>query len=356
MRVHPVDPGERLGRQRRPSDALECLLPRRIGVDADELGAHEPARRGGVVAEQRPQAASLEGGEETDHVLAPFLGKLEDEVGGVVGLHAGEQRGDLLVAPVLDELELVAVLELLEDVGLELGIGRDRGEDLLALVMRRRLDEVGDLRGVELRELRVRHPKPHGGDVPRERLDRGPVEEAARLDPPGERARQHAPDEAPHADVDADHAVPALEPRELDLVRAHEPGTVDVDQLPVEDVLLQQHLLRPPLEVLEIELLGDQRHEAGRDLDDLLRGDEDRASRDGGDDAGDRWIVLVAEADDQVVDAPEPLACRVAQLAADDLREVEDRRRSRGHVRSPSCITATSSSGRSRACRSPSRA
>ena len=62
-------------------------------------------------------------------------------------------------------------------------------------------------------------------------------------------------DEPAHADVDADHAVPALEPRELDLVRADEPGAVDVDQLPVEHVLLQQHLLRPPLEVLEIELL-----------------------------------------------------------------------------------------------------
>ena len=105
-----------------------------------------------------------------------------------------EQLGDLLVAPVLDELELVAVLELLEDVGLELGVGGDRGDDLLALVVRRRLDEVGDLRGVELRELRVRHPQPDGRDVPGERLDRGPVEEAARLDPPGERARQHAPD------------------------------------------------------------------------------------------------------------------------------------------------------------------
>ena len=137
--------------------------------------------------------------------------------------------------------------------------------------------------------------------------------------------REDAAQEAPQADVDADDAVPALEPRELDLVRPHEPGAVDVDQLAVEDVLLQQHLLRPPPEVLEVELLADQRHEAGAELDDLLGGDEDRAPRDGGDDSGDGRIVVVAEADDQVVDAAEPLAGCVAQVAADDEREMEDR-------------------------------
>ena len=86
------------------------------------------------------------GGEEPDHVLAPLLGQLQHEVGGVVRLHPREQLRDLRVGPVLDELELVAVLELLEDVGLELGVGRDRGDDLLALVVRRGLDEVGELR------------------------------------------------------------------------------------------------------------------------------------------------------------------------------------------------------------------
>ncbi len=36
--------------------------------------------------------------------------------------------------------------------------------------------------------------------------------------------------------VDADHALPAVEPRELDLVGADEAGALDVDQLPVEHV------------------------------------------------------------------------------------------------------------------------
>ena len=55
------------------------------------------------------------------------------------------------------------------------------------------------------------------------------------------------------ARVDADDAVPALDPRDLDVVRPHEPRTVDVDQLPVEHVLLQQDLLRAAGERLQIE-------------------------------------------------------------------------------------------------------
>src|ERR1700759_1754367 len=106
---------------------------------------------------------------------------------------------------------------------------------------------------MELRELRVRHSQTDGRDVAGERLDRGPVEEPARVDVAPEDARDQAPEEPAQADVDADHAVPALDSRELDLVRTHAPGAVHVDQLPVEDVLLQQPLLGPPLEVLEIE-------------------------------------------------------------------------------------------------------
>jgi hypothetical protein len=51
----------------------------------------------------------------------------------------------------------VLLVELLEDVGLELAIVvADRLDDLLALAPRRRLDEVGDLRRVQLGQLGVR--------------------------------------------------------------------------------------------------------------------------------------------------------------------------------------------------------
>ena len=42
--------------------------------------------------------------------------------------------------------------------------------------------------------------------------------------------------------------------RELDLVRAHQPRALDVDQLAVEHVALEQHLLRAALEVAQVEL------------------------------------------------------------------------------------------------------
>ena len=51
------------------------------------------------------------------------------------------------------------VVELLEHVGLELAVVvADRLDDLLALAPGGRLDEVGDLRGVQLCQLRMRHP------------------------------------------------------------------------------------------------------------------------------------------------------------------------------------------------------
>ena len=83
--------------------------------------------------------------------------------------------------------------------------------------------------------------------------------------------------------------------------------------------------------MLEVELVGLERDDAGRDLDDLLGGDVDGPSRDRGDDAGDRRIVLVTEADDEVVDAAEALAEGIAELSPDYEREVKNGRSKRRH-------------------------
>jgi hypothetical protein len=83
--------------------------------------------------------------------------------------------------------------------------------------------------------------------------------------------------------------------------------------------------------MLDVQLLGLERDDAGRDLDDFLRGDVDGASRDGRDDAGDRRIVLVAEANEEIVDAAEALADRIAELSPDYEREVKDCRSKRRH-------------------------
>ena len=65
----------------------------------------------------------------------------------------GDDRRHLRVRPLADELELVVLVELLEDVRLELAILRDRLDQLLALIVGGRLDEIGDLSRVQVREL-----------------------------------------------------------------------------------------------------------------------------------------------------------------------------------------------------------
>ena len=146
-----------------------------------------------------------------------------------------------------------------------------------------------------------------------------------------ERTREEPAQQPAQADVDADDAVPALEARELDLVRAHEPGAVDVDQLPVEHVLLQQHLA--PAAARSAGGRDGRRRSVTRPCSicsTCSAGTNTCRPGDARDDPADRRIVVLAEPNDQVVDAAEPLARRVAQLAADDEREVQDERQRRG--------------------------
>ena len=69
------------------------------------------------------------------------------------------------------------VVELLEDVGLELLVLPDGLEDLLALLVAGRLDEVGDLRRVKRRDPPVGQPQPRRRHVTDERLELGPGDE-----------------------------------------------------------------------------------------------------------------------------------------------------------------------------------
>jgi hypothetical protein len=87
-----------------------------------------------------------------------------------------------------------------------------QGEDLLALMARCCIDEVGKVGRVQPSQLRVRYPQLDGWDVTGERLQARPVD----------------PDDPP----------PPLHPGDLDLVCAHQPGPLDVDQLSVENVML----------------------------------------------------------------------------------------------------------------------
>ena len=227
----------------------------------------------------------------------------------------------------------MAGFQLLEEVGLELGVVVDGREDLLAFRVARGFDEVGELGRMEPRQPRMRHAQAHGRHVAGERLDVGPVEHLSLGDARRNPARDDPPENAARPDVDPDDAPPAVEPRELDVVRAPQPRAVDVDQLPVEHVLPQQHLLRAPLERPQVEPVGREHDLAVLDLRDRVAGDEDVARRDPREHGGDRRIAAVTEPDDQVVDAAELAAGASHELAAEDQRQVEDPRRlgRRGH-------------------------
>jgi hypothetical protein len=144
-----------------------------------------------------------------------------------------------------------------------------------------------------------------------------------------EGSRDDPPQQPTEADVDADDPVPAVEACKLDLVRPDEPRTVDVDQLPVEHVLLQQHLVRAPFERLQVEPPCAHADAAVLDLRDRVRGHEHLPTGEGGEEAGDGRVLVLAEPDDEVVDAAELGAGGIEQVAARDEREVEDAR-SRG--------------------------
>ena len=139
-------------------------------------------------------------------------------------------------------------VELLEHVGLELAIGGNRIDDLLALLVRGRLDEVGDLGGMELREPPEPHLEPGGRDVADERLDARPVEERLHTGAFSHGRRKLPAQVGAEARIDPDHAPPALDPSEHEVVGAHEFGAHDVDHPPLEQVLTEQHLALAALE------------------------------------------------------------------------------------------------------------
>ena len=127
-------------------------------------------------------------------------------------------------------------------------------------------------------------------------------------------------------DIDAHHAVPAVEPGELDLVGAHEPRALDIDQLAVEHVFLQQHLLRATFEPAEVELYRAQRRTTLVDFVDLRGRDEDLAAGDRREQASDGWIPVLSEPNNQVVDAAELTAFAIVEPAAGDERQVQNSR------------------------------
>ena len=220
----------------------------------DEIGVHQPAGGRGVVAEQRPHLPLLPPRQQLEHRLAAFPVELAEQVGGVVCLHRREHVRGLLVGALAQELDLMLGIELLEHVGLQLAVCPDGTDDLLAFLVRGGLDQVGDLRRMQLRQPAEPHSQPRGRHVADERLDVRPVEEGPHRGAPAQRGRQHAAKQRAEARVHADQTPPAVHLAQHEIVGTHETSTDDVDHVAPQQVLAEEHLALTPLEPAEVDL------------------------------------------------------------------------------------------------------
>src|ERR1700722_19381676 len=144
-------------------------------------------------------------GQKRKHPFAMLLVQLPGHVGSIVWRHATEDLGDLFVGPILQELALMVVVELLEHVGLELDVVlADSLDDLLALPPRGSLHQIGDLGRMQLCELGMGYTQSHGRHMSDERLDARPVQEVAGGDAVSERLGQQSPESSAWTGVDAD--------------------------------------------------------------------------------------------------------------------------------------------------------
>src|SRR6202035_134269 len=112
------------------------------------------------------------------------------------------------------------------------------------------------------------------------------------------------------------------------------------DQLTVEHVALEQHLLLASLEGAQVELCLAQDHSVVLDLRYAVGTDVGGASRDLHEKPRDRWIADAAKAHDHVLHPPETLAVAVAQRPTHQRGEVQYRwslQRSRAHATNPTC-------------------
>ena len=112
------------------------------------------------------------------------------------------------------------VVELLEHVSLELLVLADSLEDLLTLIMRSGLDEIGDLRRMKPRQATGTQPQTRRRHVRDERLDLRPRDELGVLVLVDAKApREKAPDPGAEGRVDPRDAPRARLAYQLDLAR-----------------------------------------------------------------------------------------------------------------------------------------
>src|ERR1039458_4244364 len=271
--------------RRRGPHRLESSLDGRRGWHCGVVGAHEAASGLRWVAEEVPNLALLGFGHELEQWQPALLIHFADEVCRVVRRHPRKESRRIVVGALVDELELVLGVELLEHVGLELAVESDGLDDLLALLVAGRLDEVGDLGRMQPGEAPVRDPESSGGYVTYERLDLGEVDDARRRDPAPKAPAEEPAEQGASPNVDTHDLPRAVDVGKLDLVRRDEAPAHEVDEVPSEQVMGEQDLTGAPLEATQVNPLALEPRAAPLDRGDLADGHEQIASPDTHDDA-----------------------------------------------------------------------
>jgi len=268
-----------------------------------------------------------------EDLVGLLLVQLAEDVGGPAGVHLLEDVGGALGGDVLDQRGRDLGARLLERAGR--GLDVHAIDERRALLRAELLDDVGEVGRVHRREHPLRDVEADLAGADLQRLHELPRDEALlveilRARPErshreiGELLPAHAAHETAEAGVDVRETQPPGGEQEVEIVDADDLRAVDVDDLPVEDLLDEADAIGRGLRR--------ERRRLGRGLAQsderipALGGDPPALVRPGRahDERIDRRIHL-ARRDDQIGDAAE-IAIGATDATTQQLRQVEEPR------------------------------
>ena len=204
------------------------------------------------------------------------------------------------------------------------GFGLEDREQLLPGAPAEVFEEVGHLTGTEAAQ-----PVVGGAELDvagrarrrAERLDRRPVDDLVRRRPGPPPRRAEAAQEGLRADIDANEAKRVVNRGEVEVGRAHDLDTVNIDELVVEHVTDQGHLALAAVEVPKVDAGGLEHDLVGVEFVHLVEGHIRIAPPDAHDQpAHGRVVVLAAPLGDDVGDGADLCPLLVAHRTADEPR------------------------------------
>jgi hypothetical protein len=292
----------------------------------DEIHAHQAARAGAVEAKQGQHLGPLPGRQQVDHRLAAPLRQFGDGVGGVVRAHPGHHLGDVGVGAGVEQPGGEVLVQFLEDIGLEFGVGVHPAEDLGFLLLGGALQHVGDLRGLEPADPGEGPAQPGAARMPDQPLEVMPVPAcwACRsriLIAAAEQLPSLATDV--HAGQHPFRIVAVLSGiDQFQVGGTDQPDVLHVDEPVPEHVGAEQHLALAPLEMPQVKPRAGQLQRIRLEIRHLLGGDEDLpAAADRHHDRGYQRVVGSAQPDDDVGYLAERLTAAIRYRALQQPRQ-----------------------------------